>query len=102
MAAPAAIVAAEQEQVKKSKKKAKRVRDPYRSHGDRAALEKVRLALPPPRTNEVRALKQVESSVEAQDAMRRVAPPFCVRDKPELVAGLDAPAAMKIEIAYRN
>ena len=90
VAAPAAIVAAEQEQVKKSKKKAKRVRDPYRSHGDRAALEKVRLALPPPRTNEVRALKQVESSVEAQDAMRRVAPPFCVRDKPELVAGLDA------------
>ena len=60
VAAPAAMVAAEQQPTeKKSKKKKVRVRDPDRTRGGKEHLQMMRLTLPPPRVNESREVKDV-------------------------------------------
>ena len=90
VAAPTAMVAAEQQPTeKKSKKKKVRVRDPNRTHGKKEHLEQMRLTLPPPRMNEGREVKDVQSTCELQAQLQVVAPTFSVKELPEIVAALD-------------
>ena len=90
VAAPAAMVAAEQQPTeKKSKKKKQRVRDPNRTHGKKELLQQMRLTLPPPRMNEGREVKDVQSTCELQAQLQVVAPTFSVKELPEIVAALD-------------